>query len=274
MFPHAILLSGDNGIGKTTIARVVANELDAELIELDGSTFGKVEIMRDIAENLKYPPMGKHKTKMLIVDECQGLSKAAFDSWLKIVEEPPNFLYFAFCTTEPDKVVKGIKQRCQHFKLKPISQEDLETLILFVAEEEGIELPKHGEILIAKESYGSPRQALVFLSQVRNCKTLEEISDIIKSAIAKDDIVDFCRLLISKKDYGKALEILFRHKDTNIYSLKLQIINYIIGCIQRAKTRNDVDYFIGLLDIFNAVSIDQQFGFSSLLVATSKAYKE
>lgn len=273
-FPHAILLSGDNGIGKTTIARIIANELKAEVIEVDGSTFGRAEIMRDLAETVKYPPLGIYKTRMLIIDECHGLSKVAFDSWLKLVEEPPPYLYFAFCTTEEDKVVKGIKQRCQHFKLKPVATEEIEALVMFVSEEEGIKLPKGAETLIAKESQGSPRQALVFLSQVRNCETLEQVADILHSAYEQANIWEICKLIVTKRDMMRLFKMIFDLKDTSIYSLKILIVNYILGCIKKAKSETELNRFLAMLAHLSEVSTDPQFGFSELLVAIGNIYNE
>lgn len=273
-FPHAILLSGDNGLGKTTIARIIANELKCEVIEIDGSTFGRIEIMRDIAENLKYPAIGEFTNKMVIIDEAHGLSKQSWDSWLKQIEEPPKHLYFIFCTTEEDKVIKGIKQRCHHYKLKPVNTDEIEAFIEFVANEENIILPKYASNLIAKESYGSPRQALIYLSQVRNAKTLEEITNIIRSGIDKPEVYNLCRFIVKnsfKSGYLlEVIKLLMQLKDVNPYSIRLQVLNFIIGCINNSKTDKELLYFLSILEIFESAKPE----FPSLMLAVGELFNK
>lgn len=261
--PHAFLFISNSGLGKTTISRIIANTLKAELVEIDAATHTGIDDMKEIANAVSTKSWTGNGRYFVIIDECHQLSKSSWNSWLKLVEEPPEHLYFSFCTTEPDKVPNTIKTRCHVYTLKDIDEDNLYAIAEYVCEEEEIDLVKDSIHLIVKESDGSARKLLNLISQVRGCKTIEEIKDMLGSAIDKPEVANLCRFIVGdKKNTKDLIKILQSLKNTNPESIRIQICNYLNACI--LKGSNTI-YFLDLLELF-IHPYTQQTGFSELII--------
>ncbi|MFC1621815.1 DNA polymerase III subunit gamma/tau [Patescibacteria group bacterium] len=187
---HAYLLVGPRGIGKTTIARILAKALNCksvsekgdpcgkcvsckgikegsflDLIEIDAASNRGIDDIRDLRERIKLAPAGG-KQKVYIVDEVHMLTTEAFNALLKTLEEPPAHATFILCTTEFHKIPATIKSRCQVFKLKRATIEQLVKRLDKMAKEEGQELGKEGLRHIARAASGSFRDGETILQQV------------------------------------------------------------------------------------------------------------
>ncbi|MEL0056408.1 MAG: DNA polymerase III subunit gamma/tau, partial [Methylophilaceae bacterium] len=185
---HAYLFNGTRGVGKTTLARILAKALDCEkgtssqpclkcntcqeidtgryvdLVELDAASNTQVDNMRDLLENAQYAP-SSGKFKIYIIDEVHMLSKSAFNAMLKTLEEPPEHVKFILATTEPNKVPITILSRCLQFDLKAMTQENISTHLESILDKEKIEFDKEATKIIAKAGAGSMRDALSLLDQ-------------------------------------------------------------------------------------------------------------
>ena len=125
--PHAYLITGPSGVGKTTIGRLIAATLGAETNEIDAATYSGVEAMRSLVEFVGYQP--PRTSRLIIIDECHRLSRNAWDAVLKPIEEPPAHLYWALCTTEFDAVPDTIVTRCYHCKLDRLDDRVIEEFL-------------------------------------------------------------------------------------------------------------------------------------------------
>ena len=188
--PNAYLFTGIRGIGKTTIARIVAKSLNCkngfddnlcskkicencedivnsnhiDVFELDAASRSSVENTKELIEFSRYPPTSS-KYKIYILDECHMLSKQAWNSLLKTLEEPPEYLKFIFATTEIKKVPITIVSRCQRFDLARVKSAELFTYIKKIKEKENGKISDDALKLIVKISEGSVRDALSLLDR-------------------------------------------------------------------------------------------------------------
>ncbi|MEW6112680.1 MAG: DNA polymerase III subunit gamma/tau [Thermodesulfobacteriota bacterium] len=188
---HAFLFCGVRGVGKTTVARVLAKALNCsgrkenepdpcntctscreiadgvsvDVQEIDGASHTSVENIREINENVKYPPVSS-PYKIIIIDEVHMISINAFNALLKTLEEPPAHVKFMFATTEAHKVPATIHSRCQKFNFRTISIRDMVDGMARILKKESLDATEEALGLIAKEAQGSFRDALSLLDQV------------------------------------------------------------------------------------------------------------
>ncbi len=188
--PNAFLFTGIRGVGKTTIARILAKSLNCgnseknnclknkckncdeisesrhiDVLEMDAASKTGVDDVRDLIEFSRYGPTSS-KFKIFIIDEVHMLSKQAFNALLKTLEEPPAYLKFIFATTEVNKIPITVLSRCQRFDLSRIKSEELSEFLAKVAEMEKIDINQDVISLISKISEGSVRDALSLLDRI------------------------------------------------------------------------------------------------------------
>jgi DNA polymerase III subunit gamma/tau len=185
---HAYLFTGTRGVGKTTLARILAKclncetgitaepcnkcsacaEIDAgrfvDLLEVDAATNTKVDEMRQLLENAQYAPT-RGRFKVYVIDEVHQLSGHAFNAMLKTLEEPPEHMKFILATTDPQKIPVTVLSRCLQFNLKQMPKEAIATHLTFVLDKEQIPAEPEALALLARAAAGSMRDALSLLDQ-------------------------------------------------------------------------------------------------------------
>lgn len=172
----AMIFYGRSGCGKTTTARILGNEMNAEVVELDAASNNGVEDARNIKDIAsKLALTGKHK--IIIIDEAHMLSKAAWNALLKAIEEPNDKTHFIFCTTEYTAIPATIRGRSQMFKFYSIPIEDQVKYANYILRQEGKQLDDDCIALAIRQSKGQMRDLLKILQRAveQGCKTAEQL---------------------------------------------------------------------------------------------------
>ena len=172
---HAYLLTGPRGVGKTSIARILAHAInklpydddktDLDIIEIDAASNNGVEDVRDLREKVQIAPVGTGK-KIYIIDEVHMLSKAAFNALLKTLEEPPEHVVFILATTDVDKLPATIISRTQRFSFRAITKPEAVKHLKQIATAEKIKVEDAALELIAERGDGSMRDSISLLDQL------------------------------------------------------------------------------------------------------------
>lgn len=251
---RAFSLTGPSGVGKTTVARIIAAKVGCErrnLIEVDAATNTGVDEMRRVTESMQFAALGASPTKVYIVDEAHMLSRAAWNSLLKAIEEPPEHVYWVFCTTESIKIPDTIRTRCACYEFKPVKAELIYGLLKQVANREELGTDKDVLYLIAEKAQGSVRRALAGLSQCAGCQSRKEAAKLLQAASEEGEVIDLCRALMKgEDDWGNLMTLCKPLVGINGESIRLTIVGFFTKVLLSSNAKRAAP----LLSILSAFS--------------------
>lgn len=245
---HALIFSGPRGVGKTSVARILAKALNcqngptpipcnlcescvsitagnsADVLEIDGASNRGIDEIRSLRENCRFRPVAG-RFRVYIIDEVHMLTKEAFNALLKTLEEPPEHVFFIMATTEPHKIPATIHSRCQHYEFRRIPIQNLADYLNQIIEKEGLGMNRDCTLLIAREADGSVRDSLSLLDQAAayGVKTAEELCEAF--GLLNSQILERICMALLKKDVGTVFglmhELHLRGVEPRAFALQL-----------------------------------------------------
>ncbi len=212
-FSHAYLFSGSRGTGKTSVARILAQEIGCspnDIYEIDGASNRKIDDIREIREAVRSYPFDS-PYKIYIIDEVHMLIPQAFNALLKTLEEPPPYVIFVLATTEPEKLPNTISSRCQSFYFKKSTHDTLKKVALDISKKEGVKIGTETADLIALLSEGSFRDTLVELAKVLSSANEGEVTHndaVLILGVPKEETINSIIRATEENDLEKVMSAL------------------------------------------------------------------
>jgi len=280
--PHVFLFSGPTGCGKTTLARILADQLGCEgknVFELNAANTRGIETTREIS-GLMQDLTFETDPKCFIFDECHELTSSAQEALLKVLEDIKEDYYFIFCTTEPKSLIPTIRNRCTEYEVCKIGIKQLETLLDHVCITHSIVLPTGiiGGVQttpqdlmagIASVSDGSPRTALVLLEKVIDLTIEEAIEILSMSTDNENTIQDLCKLLIQGpelriKSFSKIIET-FDKVNEDSEKIRKYLMTILAGKMSSFAAKNKIDDCRDIKNLMEIFSVNTFYGGKSQL---------
>lgn len=265
--PHAILMSGPTGVGKTSTARILRDVLGckgSDYTEINAAESRGIDMVRDLGERrMTLPFLGK--VKKWVIDEAHQLTAPAQHALLKTLEDVPDHCYYVLCTTDPPKLLPTIRSRCSHLIFAPIGDAEQAKLVRHVLKEEGDELSEEMISILVMTSEGSARKILVSLEQLLALPVQERMTYLERQS-GKSRGDQIARALLSGKDWPLVVSLV-KDCDEELEPLRKCVLAFAQNAIFRSP--NDAQRAYGMIRAFRANFFDS--GKPGLLAACYEA---
>ena len=257
---HAYLFSGPRGVGKTSLARIIATTLGCDpvfdITEIDAASHNKVDDIRELNDSINFIASSPGKKRVFILDEVHMLSNAASNAFLKTLEEPPEHVIFILATTEPERVLETIKSRTTHIAFKRIGNDQIISTLNEIGKNEKIKINDDVLSYIANQSDGSLRDAINLFEQTHNTFGNKATIDDLYSILGKVSIADLQQIIesINTQDTSEILIILKVNYSKGLQPLDiLNSITELFRNIFYFKYLPDDDTFLAISESENTL---------------------
>lgn len=235
--PHTYLLYGPTGCGKTTLARIIAKELECSEVdyrEIDSADFRGIDTVREIRKQSAFKPL-QGDVRVWVIDECHKMTNDAQNALLKILEDTPSHIYFVLCTTEANKLIPTILGRCSQFQVSPLNERQMFVLLRGVVHAEGHKLDKEVYDQIIQDSQGLPRNALQILEQVLSVPEDKRLEMAKRTAEQQSQVIELCRLLVKGSTWRQIAPVLTGLKQEDAENIRRSLLGYCQAVLLREE---------------------------------------
>ncbi len=239
-YPHSYLLHGKSGCGKTSIARIIAKKLKCSSHDFREMDFGRergIDVIREMSKNTFYKPLDGG-VKVVLIDECHQMTRDACNALLKILEEPPSHAYFILCTTDPQKLLTTVKNRCMEFEVNSLTDKQMKILLHRVCEKEaGREVKDKILRKIIDKADGCPRHALQLLEQIISLSEKHQLKAIKAFQTQEEKVIDLCRALLVKERWSKVAKLI-KGLEGEPEKIRLAVLGYMASVMLGSEKGN------------------------------------
>jgi len=249
-FPHAILITGPTGCGKTTLGRIIADMLGAksdDYRETDSAQYNGIDTVREIHNQMRFKPRHpESKCRVWLFDECHQIGQGgdseknrAQSGMLKMLEDAPDHVYFILCTTDPHRLLKTVRGRCTTLEVSRLDEDTMTALIKKTARREKTVISDAVTEMIVEKADGHPRNAMKLLEKVIGL-TEEQAQEVVdEEERLQSEGIELCRELLSiKPNWKKVAGILTGLKDQDEEGIRRLVLGYCNSILLKGNNFN------------------------------------